>query len=241
MQFSCTGGTVTENQRVTLTIDRSQITGKAAGQFAVVNEHIQEGTGAANIIVEVDNTPVSYPKGTFVEANGCIAMEAQHYTAKRDVPGGGFALLKPYGRLGTALKVFPATANFENSEERPYLEYTFAAAKDGNYHVQFHMSATTPVTFEPKQYIGYSVNGGAVSVVNTVHEENRPFFGSEQWYAEGFANVKLTEAVILCHAGVNTLRFYAVSPAIILEKIVLWPDGTTLPESYLGPRESYRC
>ena len=63
----------------------------------------------------------------------------------------------------------------------------------------------------------------------------------EQWYAEGFANVKLTEAVILCHAGVNTLRFYAVSPAIILEKIVLWPDGTTLPESYLGPRESYRC
>ena len=84
-----------ENQRVTLTIDRSQITGKAAGQFAVVNEHIQEGTGAANIIVEVDNTPVSYPKGTFVEANGCIAMEAQHYTAKRDVPGGGFALLKP--------------------------------------------------------------------------------------------------------------------------------------------------
>ena len=76
MQFSCTGGTVAENQRVTLTIDRSQITGKAAGQFAVVNEHIQEGTGAANIIVEVDNTPVSYPKGTFVEANGCIAMEA---------------------------------------------------------------------------------------------------------------------------------------------------------------------
>ena len=141
----------------------------------------------------------------------------------------------------TALKVFPATANFENSEERPYLEYTFAAAKDGDYHVQFHMSATTPVTFEPKQYIGYSVNGGAVQVVNTVHEENRPFFGSEQWYAEGFANVKLTEAMIPCHAGINTLRFYAVSPAIILEKIVLWPDGTTLPESYLGPRESYRC
>ena len=93
----------------------------------------------------------------------------------------------------------------------------------------------------PEAYIGYSVNVGAVQVVNTVHEENRPFFGSEQWYAEGFANVKLTEAVILCHAGVNTLRFYAVSPAIILEKIVLWPDGTTLPESYLGPRESYRC
>ena len=32
MQFSCTGGTVADNQRVTLTIDRSQITGKAAGQ-----------------------------------------------------------------------------------------------------------------------------------------------------------------------------------------------------------------
>ena len=226
---------------MTLTIDRSQITGKAAGQFAVVNEHIQEGTGAANIIVEVDNTPVSYPKGTFVEANGCIAMEAQHYTAKRDVPGGGFALLKPYGRLGTALKVFPATANFENSEERPYLEYTFAAAKDGDYHVQFHMSATTPVTFEPKQYNRYSVNWRSGAGCKHRARGEPTVLWQRTVVRRGFANVKLTEAVILCHAGVNTLRFYAVSPAIILEKIVLWPDGTTLPESYLGPRESYRC
>ena len=174
------------------------------------------------------------------------ALEAQGKIALNAIRGKwecySFQVIEnPLVGINTALKVFPATANFENSEERPYLEYTFAAAKDGNYHVQFHMSATTPVTFEPKQYIGYSVNGGAVQVVNTVHEENRPFFGSEQWYAEGFANVKLTEAVILCHAGVNTLRFYAVSPAIILEKIVLWPVGTSLPESYLGPRESYRC
>lgn len=241
MHFSVAHGTVAENQRVTLTIDRSQITGRVTGKFAVVNEHIQEGDGAANIIVEVDNTPVDYPNNVFVEANGCIAMEAQHYFAKGDVPGGGFALLKPYGRLGTALKVFPATANFEQAEQRPYLEYAFAAAKAGTYHVQFHMSATTPVTFEPRQYIGYSVNGGDVCIVNTVKEPDRPFFGSTQWYAEGFANVKLTEAVVPCREGLNTLRFYAVSPAIILEKIVLWPEGTALPESYLGPRESYRC
>ena len=164
MQFSCTGGTVAENQRVALTIDRSQITGKAAGQFAVVNEHIQEGTGAANIIVEVDNTPVSYPKGTFVEANGCIAMEAQHYTAKRDVPGGGFALLKPYGRLGTALKVFPATANFENSEERPYLEYTFAAAKDGK------LSCTVPYV---RHHTGSPLSQSSISVIRSMAERCR--------------------------------------------------------------------
>lgn len=184
--------------------------------------------------------------GTIGHSPMLDALEAQGKIALNAIRGNwecySFQVIEnPLAGINTALKVFPATANFENSEERPYLEYTFAAAKDGNYHVQFHMSATTPVTFEPKQYIGYSVNGGAVQVVNTVREENRPFFGSEQWYAEGFANVKLTEAVILCHAGVNTLRFYAVSPAIILEKIVLWPDGTSLPESYLGPRESYRC
>ena len=31
-----------------------------------------------------------------------------------------------------------------------------------------------------------------------------------------------------------------MSPGIVLEKIVIWPKNSELPNSYLGPEESYR-
>lgn len=31
-----------------------------------------------------------------------------------------------------------------------------------------------------------------------------------------------------------------MSPAIVLERVVLWPADRALPGSYLGPRESWR-
>ena len=34
-------------------------------------------------------------------------------------------------------------------------------------------------------------------------------------------------------------RFYAASPAIVLEKIAVYPKGTKIKESYMGPNESY--
>lgn len=40
--------------------------------------------------------------------------------------------------------------------------------------------------------------------------------------------------------GENHLYFYAADPGIVLERIVLYPDNTRLPESYLGPAESWR-
>ncbi|MGN6712468.1 hypothetical protein [Anaerocolumna jejuensis] len=37
------------------------------------------------------------------------------------------------------------------------------------------------------------------------------------------------------------MRFYHVSPNILLERIVLHPEEVKLPESYLGPEESFYC
>ncbi|MCM2998496.1 MULTISPECIES: glycosyl hydrolase 115 family protein [Paenibacillus] len=50
-------------------------------------------------------------------------------------------------------------------------------------------------------------------------------------------NVSLLRDVI--ERGLNTLRIYAVSPSLVLERIVLYPQASRLPESYLGPVESY--
>ena len=76
-------------------------------------------------------------------------------------------------------------------------------------------------------------------VINTVKDLDRPFFGSPQWAYEARDNVKKVNVAVKCKDGENTLRFYAISPGMILERLILVRDGVNLPYSYLGPRESY--
>ena len=121
------------------------------------------------------------------------------------------------------------------------MEYDFAVEKAGTYDLTLYLAATTPVTYEAVQYVGFAINDGEIKMENTVEEPGRQFFLSPQWTKEAYANIKLHHAKVECTEGKNTLRFYAMSPAIILERIVLRREDVPVKESYLGPRESYYC
>jgi hypothetical protein len=157
-----------------------------------------------------------------------------------DEKKGGFKLLAPYGRTGEAIKIFPVTVDFYTEEERPWIAYDFFTQQEGTYRIRYYMAATTPVSFESKQYIGFSVNEDKIQIINTVRGENKPFFLSAQWTKEAYEHIKVTEAIVTCKAGINRLFVYGMSPAIVIERILLWREDTKLPESYLGPRESWR-
>ena len=120
------------------------------------------------------------------------------------------------------------------------LEYRFHTERKADYRLVFELAPTTPVVFRPEQYLCYSLNDDREQIVNTVRDTGRPFFLSPQWAEEAKNSVKLTEQKVSCRQGINTLRFYGMSPGIVLERIVLVRDGTVLPGSYLGPAESCR-
>jgi hypothetical protein len=232
MSFSKTSGTVSVRERIILTINRELFSGKVEGTFSVENV----GYGKAVIKVEAENR--NYIPGVFIENDGYISMDAIHYYRIEDTVKGGFRILSPYGRTGSAIKVFPTTADFLHDMERPYAEYRFWANKAGTYQLCFYLSPTTPVVFEREQYVGYSVNDEAIQIINTVEKPEIPFFLSPQWEREAMDNIKLVKTAVECKEGINKLHFYGMSPAIILEKILLYEISTKLPESYLGPGES---
>ncbi|MGN0425818.1 MAG: glycosyl hydrolase 115 family protein [Acetatifactor sp.] len=235
LSFSCTEGTVEETKRIIAFIDRKRFTGKVQGNFYVENV----GHTKAHIIVNAYHPDEFAPENCFWEQNGYVAMEASHFQRKCDVQEGGFGILEPYGRTGSAIKVFPVTADFLEKHERPYVEYDFCVSEQGEYIIQFYMAATTPVVYEGRQYLGFAVNDNAIRIENTVEDESRQFFLSPQWSKEAYSNIKLLESRIICRQGTNTLRFYGVSPAIVLERIVIHKSNMTIPKSYLGPGESY--
>ena len=178
------------------------------------------------------------PENVFIESDGYICMKAVNYQEKRDAPDGGLRRLEPCTREGSAIKAFPVTTDFMRLDEKPYVVYRFEAAQDGEYNIRFWLEASTPVVYEREQLICFAVNGEA-QTLNTVIEPEKQFFLSAQWSREATDHVKITDGTVKCRKGINELRFYAASPAIVLEKIALYPKGTKIKESYMGPRESY--
>ena len=172
ISFSSTEGVAEASERITVKIDRSKISGVAEGRFTVENI----GHARAEIILKAYRPDGNEPGGCFMEHEGCIAIEAEHFQRRKDTSMGGFAVLRPYGRTGSAVKVFPVTADFLEKEDRPFVEYLFTVEKGGNYELTFYLSATTPVVYERIQYIGYSVNNDEIRIENTVDEPDRQFF-----------------------------------------------------------------
>lgn len=236
MIFSKMQGVTKETETIVLTIQREKLKGRVSGTFKVKNV----GFGESTITIEAENLPEQVEHNVFLERDHYISMEAVHFAKKEDTKKGGFEILEPYGRTGSAIKAFPVTTDFLKEQEKPWVEYFFEASETGTYKIRFYMSATTPVVYERKQYIGFAVNEEALQIVNTIYHEEEQFFLSEQWKQEANDNIKLLECRVTCRKGKNRLRFFAVSPAIVLEKIVLYPEGIPLLDSYLGPKESYR-
>lgn len=233
LEFSRTEGEVAGRQRITLSVNKAVVDERITGTFEVENI----GFGTAHVTVEV--APLKAPEGAFVESDGYICMEAAHFFDSQSTDKGKFKVMSPYGRRGSAIKVFPSTADFTGSRKRPKVAYRFMASEETDYHLTFELAPTTPVTFNRGQFIGYSLNGGKMITVNTVKEPDRPFFQSAQWAQEARDNVKKVTVTVACQKGENILWFYGMSPGIVLERVLLVKQGTELPKSYLGPRESY--
>jgi len=233
ISFSKMSGEVRIRERIRLKIHRVKLKGKSEGSFQVKSScH-----AVANIGVEAENKEIV--PNVFLETDGYIAMEASHYTSKWDSEDGSFLVLSPYGRTGSAIKVYPCTADFINRENRPYVEYAFLTNESGIYNLCFYLAPTTPVVFQREQYIGFAMNDDELQIINTVKQPEIPFFFSRQWSREAMDNIKLVNVTVNCKSGRNVLRFFGMSPAIVLERIVLFRQDVKLPESYLGPKESY--
>lgn len=236
MEFSSMEGIVSITERIVLTIRRDRFEGRISGYFEVE----QIGYGTVVIGVEAENiTQNEIPVHTFLETDGYVSINADHFAFKTDVDNGGFHIITPYGRTGTAIKAYPNTTDYTVEKNRPSVTYRFWVEEEGDYLFTFYLSATTPVVYERKQYIGVCVNEGEILRINTVKEVDKQFFLSKQWEQEAIEQIKISQTIFKCRKGLNELHFYAMSPAILLEKIVIHKHGIQIPDSYLGPTESY--
>lgn len=236
IQLSAERGIVDRKDVLSLRINRSLLKGKDTAEVI-----IEASSSKVNIQVEAENVDTTgLDAMTFLESEGYIAMEADHYFCKHDVQGIGFQSLDHYGRTLSGMKVFPSIKDFSLQKDRPFVEYCFKALEEGEYVLNLYLAPSNTAFYGGRMDIGIQNNGEEVRIENTVCDNFRAFdYQCQDWVSSAVNNIRIFTSTVTCMEGINHLRIYAVSPAIVLERIVLYRKDRKMKESYIGPAESF--
>ena len=232
-------GTVDKQVRVTFSVDWERAP-KGTTQVPIT---ITGSEGTAVTVTATVFNPIRSLLGRdgFVEANGYVSIEADHYT--RAIGSGGISWVRipDIGRTGAGMEASPVTSPSQTpGGSGTRLEYAMTLFTTGSVTVWSYLSPRNNVL--PGDGLKYAVSfdADAPQTVNaTVATGASDATMNRQWERNTSDNVNLTSTVhTLSRAGAHVLKFWMVDPTVVLQKLVVDTGG--LRPSYLGPPESFR-
>ncbi|MFZ5892715.1 MAG: glycosyl hydrolase 115 family protein [Myxococcota bacterium] len=176
----------------------------------------------------------------FVEANGVVSMEADHFTRAVSTAQVWWKRLPDIGRTGSGMMPEPVTAPSQTpSGSSPHLEYDFYSLGSGEVTVGAYLSPRNSVLHNSGLRYGISIDDGPIQSVNINLGDDLTGGGNRMWERHTSDNINLTTTVhTLAAAGNHTLKFWMVDPTVIVQKLVVNLGGQR--DSYFGPPESFR-
>jgi hypothetical protein len=246
LQTSSVKGKTESQEEIILRCNRQMLDGEIKKARLLIKEG--EITGA----VVVDGRPVvaveirarntnakDLPPMTFLQNNGVIVMEANHFCAKKDTANGKFTELENYGRSGAAMKVFPTTANFGEQDEKPSLSFRFLIEETGNYTAEIWLTPTNSVQNKrPLRFALESQNGQ--QIITAVSADFNAGSHSDRKWCEGVLDqIRVCKASLAFEKGVREISIGAMEAALVLERVLIYKEGNAPLASYLGPSESF--
>jgi hypothetical protein len=238
IQINESSGIIEKEKRILINIDWSKVqTGKSLGTIKI------SGTGTSTIISITAFKPAEITpellKG-FVEGEGVVSMEAEHYLKKSDAGTNRWIKIDDYGHTLSAMR---ATANVDASsaipgKDSPCLEYQMYLFSTGKFDITATLSPT--LNFIPDRSLKYaiSIDDEAPQIVTAVPENYNAQNRNTDWEKSVRDNARFcTTNHTITIPGYHTLKIWMIDPGIVLQKIVVNTGG--LKPSYLGPPESY--
>lgn len=232
-------GRVEQQDRITLRVDWARAP-KGVTEVPVT----VSGPDGLEVVVKavVDRPAVSRSRlDGFVEANGYVSIQADHYS--RAVDGGGISWqrIPDIGRTGAGMEPFPVTAARQTpGGDSPRLEYRVSLFTTGPVTVHAYLSPrNNPL---PTDGLTYAVSFDdaapqSVNVTKATGADDGTM--NAQWARNTSDNVNATSTVHrITTDGAHVLKFWMVDPTVVLQNLVVDTGG--LKPSYLGPPESLR-
>ncbi|MCR5356048.1 MAG: glycosyl hydrolase 115 family protein [Lachnospiraceae bacterium] len=260
LSFSDTKGTCPAGffENIYVKLERSLLNGDDSSEICIKGEF-----GEAKVWVPVNNRDYSkLPDNTYVwlcrddtekdmlKPFDYISIEAGHYASLNETKAGKFVELPDFGRTLSGLKVFPVTGYFEPGKDAPSIDYLLYADSEDEYDVTLYIAPVNPVGMDGRLLYGISVSAGdlagkekwseEIETINAIPDGFKVGDDNHIWGSGALENIRKSRSRVILSKGINTLRIFAVTPGFVPEKIVISKAGKNLPESYLGPKETFR-
>ena len=166
----------------------------------------------------------------FVENNGCISIEAEHFSRKNDKNQAWWSVLEGLGRTGNSVITIPFNIpDFKTKDEilsdSPSLEYDLWTFTTGEASLLLNCIPSYPVNKDHGLRIAFALDG-----------EN-PVILDSRGDKDVISNLLVFKTKLsITGKGAHTLKIWMVDPGLAIDKIII--DTKGLKPSYLGPPES---
>jgi hypothetical protein len=227
-----------DDRRVWVDIDWSKApVGQAQGAITVSG-----GTNSVTVKLTAHKATAEQARdaqGCFGGLVGPISFLTADFTA--NIPSGGmrWEKLPDYGRVSTAMEVFPVTADtIQPPNPAPRLEYPVYFARAGTWDVDVYTSPTLDVIPTRALALAISMDDQPAQVEKVFTPAT---FTSEDFLGRAFGDNTRNQARVMHFKqtvgapGKHTLKIHMVDPTVVLMKVVI--HDAPLPASYFGPPE----
>lgn len=175
----------------------------------------------------------------FVESDGCVSMEAEHFIRKTDAGVNRWIRIPDYGRTLSAMRSDgPLDAEATPGKNSPCLEYRMYLFHTGRVEVETTLGPT--LNFIPGRSLRYGVSfdDEKPQIITIIPVDFNAQNGNRDW-EESVENDGrcIRSSHLVATAGYHTLKVWMVDPAVVLEKIIVNTGGVR--PSYLRPPESF--
>jgi hypothetical protein len=238
IELSRENGKVEREQRIEASIDwRKAPSGKSTGkiEFRGAGKNFTVNVSAFN-----PPTPTRESLQGFVEADGYVSIEAEHYTKKTDAGANHWIKIPNYGHTLSGMRAeAPAEALATPGKDSPCLEYRMYLFSTGKVEVESIVGPT--LAFMAGRPLRYAVSFDdeppqVVTIVPKASDGNKSGYDWSRSVVNNCHKIKSTHTIKT--AGDHTLKIWMVDPAVVLQKHIVNTGG--LKPSYLGPPESVR-
>lgn len=235
LAISAPRGVIERERRVSVSVNWSAAPrGVGSAQITIAGPNNQRVVVQATVENRVDAAR-QITRG-FVEGNGYVSIEAEHYSNEVNAPPVSWLRIPDFGKTLSGMTTIPVDAASQTPRANsPRLEYQVTLFDTGSVTVRAYVAPSLNFTASPTgPRYAISLDDETPQIVNVLADSS-----NRAWDRAVADNIRiLATQHHVARPGSHLLKFWRVDPGVVLEKLVI--DAGGVKPSYLGPPESYR-
>jgi hypothetical protein len=229
-------GTTSTQQRITVTVDWAH----APPGTTTVPITVSADSGRSFVVRAIVRNPASPRREEvqgFVESQGFVSMEAEHFSRAVAPAPIRWTRIPDLGRTLSGMTAEPVTVESRApGADGPRLEYRMVLFDTGAVTIRAYLSPTQNFSgAEHGLRYAVSIDEDTPQIVNVTADSSLRAW--EQSVADDITIRETRHRVVT--PGRHVLKFWLVDPGVVLQKLVV--DAGGVRPSYLGPPESWHA